>query len=149
MKNIFIHLLVLLLVGYASSILMDKESFPFKDDNKCAACIVGGNTFCVKQYDNYTIPEGELGPETRCCEYDSDDCTDDVFLDPEWYCSDKYFSSAYALTALCPKTPDKCSGKSLYQLNRVNSVTNVVATAMIKGEHCTYEIEGNCGAPSF
>jgi len=60
-----------------------------------------------------------------------------------------YNSSAYALNSLCPKYPDKCSNKQFFLINRENQQLQHKVKNMIAGESCTFEVEGNCGAPSF
>lgn len=162
MNTIYFKLLAI--IGIANSIVVDRDVFPFQANNVCAECLVGGNVYCVKAYDNTTIPKGQLGPESKCCKVNpdtglvfglgaddshTDPCVDTVLTDPSWYCSDVYDSPAYALAALCPKRPDKCGEKHFYQFNRLSAMSTHNITGLLKGDSCTIELEGNCGAPSF
>jgi hypothetical protein len=61
------NLLLILVLATVAAFEPDSDTFPFAADNKCSACLVGGNTFCVYARDNTTVKENELMPKTRCC----------------------------------------------------------------------------------
>lgn len=113
-------LFLLTILGAVQSFVIDPVVYPWKADSKCSQCLLGGNIFCIKKYDNFTVPQGQVVPETKCCLFEGDECTENVYDDPDWYCSDSYESNGYAMTALCPKITDKCGRTQLFQLNRMN-----------------------------
>jgi hypothetical protein len=113
-------LLLVALLGLAETFVIDSDAYPWKSDSKCSQCLLGGNIFCIKKFDNFTVPQGQVIPETKCCIFNGTECTDNVFADPEWFCSNSYDSNAYAMTALCPKLPDKCGNHQIFMLNRMN-----------------------------
>lgn len=88
----------------AQSFIVQPTVFPFDPANLCGECLIGGNVFCVKKSDNFTVPKDELLPSSRCCQPDTDDkeCKD-IYEDTDWYCSHQYNETVYSLTGLCPK----------------------------------------------
>ena len=70
-------------------------------------------------------------------------------VDPDYTCSSSFNDTGYAMAAICPTLEGPCKDKSLFQFNRENDIDIFQVDGLKKGQACTYEIQGRCGAPSF
>ena len=93
------------LLSAVSSINIDTTYFPYSSTNDCAACIVGGGTFCVQGSDNQTISGNTLYPAYSCCQT-PDTCPQ--ASNNGYSCSNSFNDTSYALAANCPQRTSFC-----------------------------------------
>ena len=138
--------IILLTVGIVNCFYDNPFEFPFSKSNSCASCIVGGSTFCMKAKENITITQ-DSDIRTICCKEQND--FKPYEEDPEYFCSSTYSSSAYALAAMCPLNQIKCGEQQLFRYPKTDMGDFLELENLTKGDSCTYEIQGLCGAPSM
>ncbi len=119
-------------------------TIPYNSNLGCGACIRGGYVYCIPGAEGSDPATWAAGNKAFCCQSKTN-CS--YISNTKYNCSSKYTDTMLA-KSLCPFRKNSCGNNTAFGFDSQGQQQSV-NISLAQGETCTFQIQADCGLPTF